>query len=236
MVDSLFPSIETTVDDASLESRQKRRSISETVKEADSSEINQESSKRWRTNRVQQIYASKLVEALRRIRQISNDGDTRHDRPSSRRVGSRHDTVEHGGLSHSRPSESEETQNGEDNRNSQTEKRYRDREEIKLPAAEKKLKILGRLVPGCRKVTVPNLLDEATDYIAALEMQVRAMESLAELLAAAAPRSTLTRPRQVKTCCVAIKRRALAPLIKRRVLSESKENGNPKFNRLNRWK
>ncbi|KAL0812862.1 hypothetical protein Bca101_069305 [Brassica carinata] len=67
-------SIETTVDDASLESRQKRRRISETAKEADSSEINQESSKRWRTNRVQQIYASKLVEALRRVRQISNDG------------------------------------------------------------------------------------------------------------------------------------------------------------------
>ncbi|KAF2556802.1 hypothetical protein F2Q68_00013095 [Brassica cretica] len=74
MVDSLFPSIETTVDDASLESRQKRRRISETAKEADSSEINQESLKRWRTNRVQQIYASKLVEALRRVRQISNDG------------------------------------------------------------------------------------------------------------------------------------------------------------------
>lgn len=44
------------------------------AKEADSSEINQESSKRWRTNRVQQIYASKLVEALRRVRQRSNDG------------------------------------------------------------------------------------------------------------------------------------------------------------------
>ncbi|KAH0876978.1 hypothetical protein HID58_064372 [Brassica napus] len=155
MVDSLFPSIETTVDDASLESRQKRRSISETVKEADSSEINQESSKRWRTNRVQQIYASKLVEALRRIRQISNDGGKITS--AAREI---HDTTDR----------------------------------IKLPAAEKKLKILGRLVPGCRKVTVPNLLDEATDYIAALEMQVRAMESLAELLAAAAPRSTLTRP------------------------------------------
>ncbi|KAG2267691.1 hypothetical protein Bca52824_062246 [Brassica carinata] len=56
MVDSLFPSIETTVDDASLESRQKRRRISETAKEADSSEINQESSRDGEPI-VQQIYA-----------------------------------------------------------------------------------------------------------------------------------------------------------------------------------
>uniref|UniRef100_A0A0D3C8P9 Uncharacterized protein n=1 Tax=Brassica oleracea var. oleracea TaxID=109376 RepID=A0A0D3C8P9_BRAOL len=138
MVDSLFPSFETTVDDASPESRQKRRKISETAKEAESSEINQESLKRWRTNRVQQIYASKLVEALRRVRQRSNDGGKItsaareiHDtgEPSSHRVGSRHDTVEQGGLSHSRPSESEETQEGEVSRNSQTEKRHLDGEE-----------------------------------------------------------------------------------------------------------
>nr|VDD41930.1 unnamed protein product [Brassica oleracea] len=165
MVDSLFPSIETTVDDASLESRQKRRRISETAKEADSSEINQESSKRWRTNRVQQIYASKLVEALRRVRQISNDGGkitspAREIRDTADRVLA----ASARGTTHLKKHKT------------------------------KKLKILGRLVPGCRKVTVPNLLDEATDYIAALEMQVRAMESLAELLAAAAPRSTLTRP------------------------------------------
>ncbi|KAL0703679.1 hypothetical protein Bca4012_070104 [Brassica carinata] len=171
MVDSLFPSFETTVDDASPESRQKRRKISETAKEAESSEINQESLKRWRTNRVQQIYASKLVEALRRVRQRSNDGATR-----VRASLKKHKKEKLAGTPKPR-------------KDTSTEKKR-----IKLPAVERKLKILGRLVPGCRKVTVPNLLDEATDYIAALEMQVRAMESLAELLAATAPRSTLIRP------------------------------------------
>ncbi|CAF1924377.1 unnamed protein product [Brassica oleracea var. botrytis] len=172
MVDSLFPSFETTVDDASPESRQKRRKISETAKEAESSEINQESLKRWRTNRVQQIYASKLVEALRRVRQRSNDGGKITS--AAREI---HDTGE--------PSS---------HRWSRAVLATRVRASLKKHKKEKKLKILGRLVPGCRKVTVPNLLDEATDYIAALEMQVRAMESLAELLAATAPRSTLIRP------------------------------------------
>ncbi|KAJ7955255.1 Transcription factor protein [Quillaja saponaria] len=51
-----------------------------------------------------------------------------------------------------------------------------------LPAVQRKVKVLGRLVPGCRKQPLPVILEEATDYIAALEMQVRAMSALAELL------------------------------------------------------
>ncbi|KAE8711896.1 bHLH148 protein [Hibiscus syriacus] len=51
-----------------------------------------------------------------------------------------------------------------------------------LPAVQRKVKFLGRLVPGCRKQPLPVILEEATDYIAALEMQVRAMTTLAELL------------------------------------------------------
>ncbi|KAL1545342.1 transcription factor bHLH147-like protein [Salvia divinorum] len=51
-----------------------------------------------------------------------------------------------------------------------------------LPAFQRKARVLSRLVPGCRKQPLPVVLEETTDYIAALQMQVRAMSALAELL------------------------------------------------------
>ncbi|GLU08526.1 hypothetical protein SLE2022_254330 [Rubroshorea leprosula] len=63
-----------------------------------------------------------------------------------------------------------------------------------LPAVQRKVKVLGGLVPGCRKQPLPVILEEATDYIAALEMQVRAMSALAEFLSGGSAGSSSSAP------------------------------------------
>ena len=51
-----------------------------------------------------------------------------------------------------------------------------------LATVQRKGRVLGRLIPGCRKEPLPVVLEEASDYIGALEMQIRAMAALAKLL------------------------------------------------------
>ncbi|CAJ2654052.1 unnamed protein product [Trifolium pratense] len=53
-----------------------------------------------------------------------------------------------------------------------------------VPSVQRKVKFLGGLVPGCKKEPLPVILEEAIDYIPALEMQVRAMSALFNLLSA----------------------------------------------------
>ncbi|CAL0330209.1 unnamed protein product [Lupinus luteus] len=53
-----------------------------------------------------------------------------------------------------------------------------------LPDTKRKVRFLGQLVPGCWKEPLPVILEETIDYIPALEMQVRAMTALFNLLSA----------------------------------------------------
>ncbi|XP_029129732.1 uncharacterized protein LOC109811045 isoform X1 [Cajanus cajan] len=54
----------------------------------------------------------------------------------------------------------------------------------KSARVQRKVRLLKLLVPGCRKKLLADILEEANDYISALEMQVRAMSVLADLLRA----------------------------------------------------
>ncbi|KAG2315246.1 hypothetical protein Bca4012_066047 [Brassica carinata] len=47
-----------------------------------------------------------------------------------------------------------------------------------LPAVQSKVKLLSRLIPGCRKQPLPVILEETTDYIVAMEMQIRALNAI----------------------------------------------------------
>ncbi|CAJ1940820.1 unnamed protein product [Sphenostylis stenocarpa] len=57
-------------------------------------------------------------------------------------------------------------------------------------SVQRKVRLLGRLVPGCRKEPLPVVLEEAIDYIPALEMQVLAMNALFNLLSASSSSSS----------------------------------------------
>lgn len=149
---------------------------------------------RWKSESEQRIYFLKLVEALRRARRssstaeetVSVSGSGAKVRETADRVlavaakgttrWSRSILVSRYRSIRNRLQHRKVKKVTGKNRSPKPETTRR------LPPLQRKVRVLGRLVPGCRKLPFPNLLEEATDYIAALEMQVRAMAALAELL------------------------------------------------------
>ncbi|KAI4301695.1 hypothetical protein L6164_034946 [Bauhinia variegata] len=161
---------------------------------------------RWRSETEEQIYSSKLVEALRRVLRrnpssAANSSRSREVRDTANRVLA---VTAKGRTRWSRAILATPLSKWRFLRQHKKVKKVSNglqkpvirREKRKLPATQKKVRVLSRLVPGCRKVSFPNLLEEATDYISALEMQVRAMTALTEILNGGAPGDRLgwTRP------------------------------------------
>lgn len=186
-------------------SRKKKRDQISAAQSLDESNNNSnESAVEWKSEAQQRAYSSKLLRALRQVRSspppgpkggravrevadrvlaVAAKGRTRWSRAIltsrlrlkfAKKHGKRQRVVS--------PAAAPATWNSRLQKNSRLNNlRLKTKN---LPAVQRKARVLGRLVPGCRKEQLPVILEEATDYIAALEMQVRAMSALAHLLSA----------------------------------------------------
>ncbi|KAL1214428.1 Transcription factor [Cardamine amara subsp. amara] len=205
-MDSMYPvsnqMVQSITSSNSDRSRRKRKKKS--PPSAVSSPSPSTSLKKWRSEKQQQIYSTKLVRALRELR-ISQPSSSSSSIPRGgravREVADRTLAVAARGktlwsraiLSKavklkfrkqkrqriSNPVTTSSTLTTTGSIRSKKQRATVMRLKAKgLPAVQRKVKVLSRLVPGCRKQTLPVVLEETTDYIAAMEMQIRAMTAI----------------------------------------------------------
>ncbi|KAJ9180346.1 hypothetical protein P3X46_008604 [Hevea brasiliensis] len=193
---SLISSLESN-SDTSQEFKQgkKRRKLShETQDHSQNDSTNNRivNKTRWKTQAEQQIYSSKLLEALRRSRRTNSTTPAakgRVIRETADRVlavAAKGTTrwsraILAGRLRLRRVKKVRKVKVTEESRLSRKEVARGNR---RSPVLEDRVRVLSRLVPGCRKASFTSLLEEASDYVAALQMQVKAMTALTDILAA----------------------------------------------------
>ncbi|CDY39025.1 hypothetical protein HID58_043891 [Brassica napus] len=149
-------------------------------------------STKWRSEKQQQIYTTKLARALTKLR-IAQSSSSHSSPPHTGRAvrevaDSALAVTARGKTRWSRAILSKAV-----NLKLRKHKRPRISNSVTSPAittgslrsktqtakvTRRKVKALSRLVPGCRKQTLPVVLEETTDYIAAMEMQIRAMTAI----------------------------------------------------------
>ncbi|CAN8259043.1 unnamed protein product [Cochlearia groenlandica] len=195
-------SIHSTTSFTSDRSRRKRRKKSPPTSQPSSPSPSQ-SLQKWKSENHQQIYSTKLVRALRQLRITqSSSSPPSSSNPSGgravREVADRALAVAARGKTlwsrailskavklrfrkqkRQRRNSNSPAATG-NNRSSKQRATVIMRLKSKkgMPAVQRKVKLLSRLVPGCRKQTLPVVLEETTDYIAAMEMQIRAMTAI----------------------------------------------------------
>jgi hypothetical protein len=161
----------------------------------------QQAPSRWRTRREHEIYSTKLLDALRLVRAGGGSGivptpstaarEVRHAADRALAVAARGRSrwsraVLLASRSRARARLVRVRARAPQPRRPSTDAPSASARAA-APALARKAKELGRLVPGCRKLPFPALLSEASDYIGALQMQVRAMAALAQALASVSP-------------------------------------------------
>ncbi|GMJ14060.1 ATBS1 Interacting Factor 2, RSA1 interacting transcription factor 1 [Hibiscus trionum] len=199
--------------DRSIKRKKKKKSSA-----AMSKENQQQSHANWKSEAQQQIYSSKLIQALS---QVNLNNNTSSSSPSAPRRGRAVREAADRALAvaaKGRTRWSRAILTSRVKIKFRKQKRYRGSAAAtvaavtgsnrsrkprfsvsklrakSLPTVQRKVKVLGRLVPGCRKQPLPVILEEATDYIAALEMQVRAMSALADFLSGSGAASSSSAP------------------------------------------
>ncbi|KAF3610777.1 hypothetical protein DY000_02051373 [Brassica cretica] len=142
-------------------------------------------SRRWGDTAAQKVYSLKLYDALQRSRRSTTVRDTADKVLAATARGttrwSRAILVSRLGRSlrrHKKTKLASAVRGGGGGRR-------------KLSAVGNRVRLLGGLVPGCRRTALPELLDETADYIAALEMQVRAMTALSKIMSEFQPSDKL---------------------------------------------
>ncbi|CAE5966371.1 unnamed protein product [Arabidopsis arenosa] len=207
LISDIEPPTSTTTD---LVRRKKRSSVSSAASSSTTAgSVSSESHARWRSEKQQRIYSAKLIQALQQVR-LNSSAATSSSPTAQKRgkavreaadralaVSARGRTLWSRAILANRIKLKFRKQKRPRTRtkippmttvvNSSNRSRKRRVSVLRLnkkniPDVNRKVRVLGRLVPGCGKQSVPVILEEATDYIQALEMQVRAMNSLVQLL------------------------------------------------------
>ncbi|KAE8679266.1 Detected protein of unknown function [Hibiscus syriacus] len=181
---SFIPNLELAPDTCPEFKRRKRRITDEKLAYSHYHQRHQRI-KRWRTQREQHIYSSKFIQALRRSRLTSTSSSASEEvhETADRVLASLAKGTTRWGRAILSARKMVRHKKAKVAANTRLRKPAVNREKRKTPSVQRKLKVLGRLVPGCRKLSFSNLLEETSDYIAALEMQVRAMTAITEFIA-----------------------------------------------------
>lgn len=192
MISSLLSNPAVNPDRSSTRRRKKKKIQHQSQNQAENQQTN--SSIQWKSDAQQQIYSSKLLHALRQVR-LSGSTEAQTSAPKRVRDDA-YRVLAATAKGRSRWSRAILTnrlrlkfmkKNNIVKRqrkvmtlittgNSRVQKKPKVSvlrlKSKSLPTVQRKARVLSRLVPGCRKQPLPVVLEEATDYIAALEMQV----------------------------------------------------------------